>query len=187
MLTSKQEMKLAKTVCYALRHRPEEFNLELDSHGYVTINGLIEGINAKEKKNYSKEDLLVMTKNDEKGRYKVKGNFIRCQFGHSIQVDLGDSVDNIPDVLIHGTAKKNVPSIMKFGMKPKSRNRVHLTSDVNVAKNVGMRYAKTEENLSILSIDVKSMIDDGIKVYSTQSSTFLVDEVPPKYISETTL
>ncbi|WP_180377870.1 RNA 2'-phosphotransferase [Rothia nasimurium] len=36
--------KLSKLVSYALRHRPEEFNLTPDSQGWVDLDDLVRGI-----------------------------------------------------------------------------------------------------------------------------------------------
>lgn len=37
-------VKLSKTISYALRHRPEEFGLKLDSGGWVNISDLISAL-----------------------------------------------------------------------------------------------------------------------------------------------
>ena len=34
-------IKLSKEISYALRHKPEEYNLSLDEEGYVFINDLL--------------------------------------------------------------------------------------------------------------------------------------------------
>lgn len=167
----------SKTICFILRHKPEAFNLKLDEYGYVNIDSLAQALHI------SSGDILNIVKNDIKKRYKIKNGKIKCNFGHSIPIKLEIDIDQqIPDVLYHGTKKQNILSIKKKGLISQSRNYVHLTSDLSVAKQVGMRYAKQDKDFIRLTIKAKELMNDGYKIYSTGTSTFLIEAVPQKYI-----
>lgn len=176
---------LAKTICYQLRHNSSEAGLELDEFGYANIDELAMELSTEDGPQVSRDDIMKVVSEDKKSRYRVKGNLIKCNFGHSIKVSLEDedNVDEIiPDTLYHGTNIDRLDSIFSEGIVPKSRQFVHVTSLLDIAINVGLRHCKEASELVILKIDAKSMIEDGFKVFPTESTTYLVDYIPSKYI-----
>lgn len=179
------EMKLTKTMCYLLRHKPEDGSLNLDKFGYASINDLAHSLSTMLDTTVNKMDILQVVRDDSKNRYAIKNDCIKCNFGHSVKVELEENNQNttkIPDFLYHGTSKNSLESIFINGLKPQKRQHVHLTSELSVATQVGKRYAKNDQNLVILTINSEQMIKDGLIVHSTDSSTYLVDYVNPKYI-----
>lgn len=173
--------KLGKTLCYILRHAPDKFSLTMDDYGYIDIDKLIIQLN-KIGFSVNRESIFNEVKNDTKGRYVIKDNMIKCQFGHSIHIKLEKYDETVPDVLFHGTSITNVESILREGLFPRARRYVHLTSDKSVATQVGLRHAKTKENLVILVVDSKKMKEDEIKIHPSNSTTYLTDHVDKKYI-----
>lgn len=173
---------LEKTVCYILRHKPEEFGVTLDKNGWTSIDELTEGVNRKLSANISQADIESMVKRDSKGRYSVLDDKIRCNFGHSVEVIIEDTEQAVPDILYHGTAKRFLKSIKEKGLVPNQRASVHLTDDKEVAIQVGMRYAKSKDNLVLLEIDTKRMQADGYVIQTTGTSTYLTERVPAEYL-----
>lgn len=110
------------------------------------------------------------------------GKYIRAGYGHSIDIDLALSPQRPPETLYHGTARKNVESILKEGLHPGSRNYVHLSSDKEDAVSVGQRHGKP----IVLSVQAQNMHDAGYPFYRSESEAgiWLVDEVPPEFISQ---
>lgn len=171
---------LARTVCFILRHKPEDFGLKLDEYGYCSVFELINGINLKYNEKIVYKDISTLVESDSKSRYTIKGDKIKCNFGHSIKdIKVENSGESIPKILYHGTATKSLESIFQKGLIAGQRNWVHLTTDLDVAKQVGLRYAKTDDNLVILVIPTDNLKD---KIITTGTSTFLIDRVPPEYL-----
>lgn len=181
-----KQFNLPKTLCFILRHKPEDFNLELDKYGYVNINDLVISLNKKyPKESITYENILEEVNTDSKGRYKIKNDLIKCSFGHSVHIEPELVNNDIPDTFYHGTRNQSVNSILKTGLRPLGRQFVHITSDLNVAKQVGLRHAKKEEDLVILEIDTKQMIENNIQIIPTGTTTYLIDYVAPEYIKNT--
>lgn len=172
----KNENNLSKELCYILRHHPEEYNLKLNKYGYADIDLLSKRINIPI------ETIKEIVSRDKKTRYTIKSDKIKCNFGHSISVELEPDSTKIPGILYHGTTRQNLSSINNQGIKPMSREYVHLTNDLNVAKQVGMRYARNINELIILKINVIEMIKDKNNILSTGTSTFLTKYIDPKYL-----
>lgn len=178
-MASKKD-KLSKFISLVLRHKPELANIALNSRGYANVDSLIKGINKTGR--YIDLDILKdIVASDKKGRYKFNEDMtkIRANQGHSLDyIDLElESVKPL-DVLYHGTATKNLDSILKTGLKKMNRNHVHLSDDLKTASQVGQRHGE----LVILEVNAKKMYEDGYEFYLSDNKVWLTDAVPVKYI-----
>lgn len=168
--------KVSKTLCYILRHKPEEFGLEMDIAGWVEVRPLVEKLAI---------DTTILTdivSQDTKGRYEFNKALtrIRATQGHSVPVDLDlATVYRMSEPVFHGTADRFLSSIMEKGLIKQSRQYVHLSTLSVTALAVGARYGKPV----LLSIDVDKMLEDGYKIYISSNNVILTDNVPPKYIT----
>jgi putative RNA 2'-phosphotransferase len=59
-----------------------------------------------------------------------------------------------------------------------SRHHVHLTTDLNLAHQVGARRGQS----AVFEIDTRAMDADGYDFYQTANQVWLVDRVPPNYL-----
>lgn len=178
-------VKISTYMSYLLRHHPETLELSMDKYGYVFVNELIEKINNTEEwKNYltiEKLNDIVETNDKKRFAFNEDHTKIRASQGHSFYVDtLKEEIP--PNILYHGTAKRFLDSILENGLKPMSREYVHLSKDTKTALNVGIRHAKTKENVVLLEIDTIKMLNDGFKFYVSENGVWGIKEVPRKYI-----
>lgn len=174
--------ELSKKISYALRHAPWEYELEMNEEGWVPIDQLLDALNKEEKwKNICEADLEEMIKKSEKKRHELSGGKIRAFYGHSIPMRILKEEKIPPNVLYHGTARRFLKSIHKNGLLPQSRQYVHLSQDIETAKNVGMRH---DDKPRILIIDAKMAWIDGIKFYLGNEKVWLADKIPCRYIKE---
>lgn len=175
------EEKLSRFLSFLLRHKPEALDLYMDKEGWVNVNELIKKINSDTKYHLNKKMLEDIVANDNKGRYVFKGknhDFIRACQGHSIK-DLDLKFESIepPDVLYHGTSKSHYKLIKTTGIKPMTRQYVHLSQDFDTAVNVGSRHG----DVVVLKIDTKKMYENGLKFYQAENGVWLTDFVDTKY------
>jgi putative RNA 2'-phosphotransferase len=173
-------VKTSKFLSLILRHSPETIHLSMDTNGWVNIHELI--VNANKYKNIHLTVDLIKTivANNDKQRFIISedGKKIRANQGHSITVNLELESKIPPDILYHGTASRFLDSIMKNGLKPMSRQYVHLSQTEEVAITVGKRHGEP----IILHIDAKKMNEEGHKFYLSENKVWLADGVPAKYI-----
>jgi putative RNA 2'-phosphotransferase len=173
--------KASKFMSLVLRHDPAAAGIALDANGWAIIDELLSGMMTK---GYPiTRDLLdEIVAEDSKGRYAISddGLRIRANQGHSIEVDVGLQELPPPDVLFHGTGRKSIDPIRRDGLKPMSRQHVHLSVEEATALAVGQRHGKPV----IFRIDAKRMADAGIKFYRSANRVWLVDAVPPEYLTE---
>ena len=80
--------------------------------------------------------------------------------GREINLELKEVIP--PAILYHGTAFKNLESIKKEGIKKMNRQHVHLSADIETAKNVATRHSG---KYIILEIDTEFMLKENCKFY----------------------
>ena len=97
--------------------------------------------------------------------------------GREINLELKEVIP--PAILYHGTAFKNLESIKKVGIKKMNRQHVHLSADVETAKNVATRHSG---KYIILEIDTEAMLKENYKFYLSENKVWLTDFVPSKFI-----
>lgn len=172
--------RISRFLSLVLRHKPETIGIELEKEGWVDTNLILQ------KMEVTKDELDYVVKNNDKQRfhYNEDETKIRAAQGHSKSLSVDISMDEyIPEVgnfLFHGTAKKDITSILENGLKSMTRKDVHLSKDIETANKVGSRKDKTP---TILKIDARKMYIDGHKLRISKNGVILSDFVPPEYIS----
>lgn len=174
-------VNLSRYISFILRHRPDTIGLSLDKHGYIDVQDLINGIKENNDFYIDLDILKFIVETDNKKRYSFSedGTKIRANQGHSVKVDLGLKEVKPPSILYHGTGEKYLESILKEGLKSKSRMYVHLSSDIDTAISVGKRHGEP----IVLGIDAERMYKDEYKFYLSENGIFLAESVPVKYIN----
>ena len=171
----------SKFLSLILRHAPEKIGVRLTADGWLNIDELIAAANRHG--NSLTRDLIeqVVAEND-KQRFAISddGMRIRANQGHSIRdVELSLQPAIPPDMLYHGTVNKFLQAIQREGLKRMARNHVHLSADVETAKQVGCRRGTP----IVLVIDAVTMTRSGFEFYLSDNGVWLVEHVPPEFLS----
>lgn len=170
--------KLSKTMAYALRHKPEEFSLPIDNAGWVPVSALAKALTSALKEKVTVELIETVVMQDQKQRYTLLNGKIRAAQGHSFPVELGHPVLVPPAVLFHGTATRFLPPILKEGLKPGSRQFVHLSSQYETAVSVGSRHGK----VVVLEVNAAAAHAAGVEFRLSENNVWLVSRMPPEFL-----
>ncbi len=170
---------ISKYLSYHLRHHPEKIGLELEPGGWVAVAALLAAAQAHQFPiTRSELDLVVETSNKQRFSFDSTGTRIRANQGHSIPIDLQLDPSCPPEILYHGTGHHAVESILSQGLQKRTRHHVHLSPDMDTARQVGMRQG----NPVVFTIKAGEMHQDGHLFYCSDNGVWLVDEVPPEYL-----
>lgn len=174
-----QLVKKSRFLSRVLRHRPNSIGITLDKQGWTEVGELLEKA-ATYGMQISREELDRIIIENDKQRFSLNADRsrIRAAQGHSVQVDLKLPVRTPPPVLYHGTVAKFLPSIRKQGLRPGSRQDVHLSETRETAAAVGARRGKPV----ILVIETYPMLKAGMKFRQSDNGVWLVPDVPPQFI-----
>lgn len=174
------ELKLSKFMSYALRHRPDEFSLQLDEHGFCDVTEFLSVVqNQKGLSLVQLHDIQQVVKNCSKQRYALEGNKIKANYGHSsIKPNYQESKP--PAILYNGTNVKVVDLILQEGIKKMGRSFAHFSEGLEFATLAGQRRGE----LVILKVDAESAHRDGIKFYYAGNEVWLAEYMPSQYLEK---
>jgi len=172
-------VRTSKFLSYVLRHNPGVLELSLDPGGWADVDTLLEQARAKGR-TIDRTLLERVIAHGEKTRFTLseEGTKIRANYGHSIDVDLHLTPTPPPPRLYHGTAEHALPSIREDGLRPQSRQHVHLSSTPEEAMRVGQRYGSA----LMLIIAAQALHDAGHTLYQSTDVVWLTDRVPSSFI-----
>ena len=167
---------VSKYMSYFLRHHPPHAMTE---DGFLDLDELV----CMVQKQYpvDKKFIAHIVETDTKGRFQIQDNKIRAVYGHSYPVNIELPPADI-NVLYHGTTEDAVTLILKEGLTPQKRQKVHLSPTPDIAVEVGKRRC---ENPVILQINAQKALKDGIKIEKASEVVYVADFIPPEYISVT--
>ncbi|MCD6080961.1 MAG: RNA 2'-phosphotransferase [Candidatus Omnitrophica bacterium] len=171
------EVRISKFLSYILRHNPYNFGLQPDEYGFVDLERVIEVLHTKFP-NFNVSRLRELILNEFQERFEVRENKIRARYGHTIEVKPVSNEEDIPNVLYHGTARRNLKSILTEGLKSQRRKFVHLSIDKQSALRVGKRH---DSQPVILKIDVHKAKSKGVKFWK-QGNVVVATDIPGECI-----
>lgn len=169
----------SKFLSLVLRHDPGAIGITLDPQGWIDIDILLQAM-ANAGRPTTRAVLVALVNSPGKKRlvFDDSGQRIRAAQGHSIDVDLGYKPVVPPAALYHGTADRNLASIMANGLKPGARHDVHLSADTETALTVGRRHGKPV----VLRVDAEAMARDGHVFHRADNGVWLTRSVPPRFL-----
>lgn len=168
---NKTNFKTSKRLSYLLRHSQDPLYISPEG-GWAEVETILNALQ------FSRTQLEQIVAEDEKMRYAFdkSGTKIRANQGHSIPgVQIAFASPEPPEFLYHGTATRFLDSIMKDGLKPMSRQWVHISPDYETAVKVGRRHG----NPIVLRIRAKEYVEAGNKLYLSDNGVWLASAVPP--------
>lgn len=171
---NKANPKTSKRLSYLLRHCQEPLYISLEG-GWANVATILKTLQI------SKLELEQIVAEDEKTRYSfdASGTKIRANQGHSIPgVQIAFASPEPPEYLYHGTATRFLDSIMKDGLKPMTREWVHISPDYDTAIKVGKRHG----NPIVLRIKAKKYLEAGNKLFLSDNGVWLAKAVPPEFL-----
>lgn len=170
----------SKFLSLILRHKPQVIGISLDEYGWANVEEIIEGISNSRPMNMEILEEIVRTDKKQRYTFNEDKTLIRANQGHSIPVDVELDIVNPPEILWHGTGEKFVASIDKMGLIPKSRLYVHISGDIETARQVGRRHGK----LVVYKVLAEKMQNDGYIFYQSKNGVWLTKEVPVQYLEK---
>lgn len=178
---NRKDLQLSKTISFILRHQPVLFELELDDEGWVGVNDLLDAIRREQPRFHSitQTDVERIIGESDKRRYEIRDGQIRALYGHSIPNKLKKTPATPPPTLFHGTTDQVISLIMQDGLKPMSRQYVHLSVDVETARLVARRKPG---KVILLKVAAEQAHQAGIKFYEGNEAVWLADFVPVIYL-----
>ncbi|KAF7707497.1 tRNA 2'-phosphotransferase 1 [Silurus meridionalis] len=190
-----REVRLSKSLTFALRHGAARMGLNMGSDGFVFVDELL---THGQFQSFSVEEIERVVATNDKQRFKLQTHpengrlQIRANQGHTVQVEnlemtpvVLDAPD-CPQEAVHGSYMKNWPSIRSRGLSRMLRTHIHLAPGLPGEDQVisGMRY---NCDLAVY-VNVRKALADGIEFYWSENKVLLTPGdadgvLAPRYFS----
>lgn len=173
--------ELSKALSHALRHEPWLYELELDDEGWASFDAVLAAVREQrdEWRDLSRMDVERMIESSAKRRHEISGGRIRALYGHSVPGKLRREPATPPAILFHGTSPDAASLIACDGLRPMSRQYVHLSVDVATAREVGRRKSRVPV---LFEIDADAARESGVAFYTGNDKVWLADVVPARFL-----
>ena len=171
---------ISRKLSYLLRHSTDPLYIDLNG-GWADADRIIEVLKRRLPE-MDRNTLDEIVAQDTKGRYSYSadGKKIRANQGHSIPgVVIEMEQPEPPELLYHGTATRFLDSILRDGLRPMSRQYVHISPDFETAVKVGKRHGRPV----VLIIKAKQFVEDGNELYRSSNGVWQAKAVPPRYFT----
>ena len=176
------DKRLSKFLSLVLRHRPDDFDIALDSNGFTDADALFAVVKSKYKGKYSYEDVVRVTTTpaqDGKMRFELVDGRIRARYGHNKRVEaIAYQPVTPPEILYHGTPQTAVAAIRREGLSAQQRQYVHMATTVERATSVGARHGKP----ILLKVRARVAHEAGVAFFQADDEHYLTQSLPPEFI-----
>lgn len=172
--------KISVRLAYILRHSRDPLYVSPEG-GWAEVETVLEALRLFDP-GVTRETLDAIVATDRKTRYSFdpSGTRIRANQGHSIPgVKVEMTSPAPPEYLYHGTADRFLPAILREGLKPMSRQFVHLSGDYPTALAVGSRHGRPV----VLQVHAGKFVADGHSLCLSANGVWQAWAVPPEYLA----
>ncbi|XP_017578214.1 tRNA 2'-phosphotransferase 1 isoform X1 [Pygocentrus nattereri] len=175
-----RDVRLSKSLSYALRHGASKMGLHMSSDGFIFVDELLAH---PQFSSFSLEDLERVVAMNDKQRFKLQNHpengrlQIRANQGHTVQVEdlelraVVPDASDCPQEAVHGSYMRHWASIRSKGLSRMNRTHIHLAPGLPGESQVisGMR-----QNCDLaVYVDVPKALSDGIKFYWSENGVLL--------------
>lgn len=174
-------IRLSKSISHALRHKPEDYGLQLDPEGWVPVEMLLDALRKRRSAWWqaSVTDIERIIAESEKQRFELKGDRIRAFYGHSTSEKIEKQPVVPPEILYHGTTRQAAEAIRREGLQSMRRQYVHLSTDERTARVVALRRTNQPVILRVAALEAHQQ---GVHFYAGNEDIWLADPIPPAFI-----
>ncbi len=173
-------VRLSKRISQILRHDPASAGVVLGAAGSVALGELVDALRREvEFAGTTAELITLAAAAGEKPRFDLTHGLIRARWGHSIDESIVHPVVPPPERLFHGTSHAAWSTILVEGLRPMTRQYVHLSPDRETARIVGARHDRTP---LLLGVQAAAAADAGVVFHRPDPGLWLCLTVPPRFL-----
>ena len=131
--------RISKLLSLMLRHRPDEFGLNVDDYGFVPLDEIVEAVQQRYAE-VTREDVCQLVEGAGQRRFEIRDETIRALYAHSFYVEMdGDPLDP-PELLYMASEAPAAQKMTAEGIKPADRFYLHLSISREAAESRTRRF-----------------------------------------------
>ena len=171
--------RLSKLLSLILRHRPDEFGLNMDAYGFIPLADLHDAVQERYK-DVSEDDIRALVEDSNQSRFELTDSGMRALYGHSFFVEMDGEPIDPPEKLYMGSTAGAARKMKSEGARPVDRFYLHLSLSRDVAESRS-RQIGTPCVVEILARQAHE--EEEIEFYA-RGEIVLSREIPPSCIGD---
>ena len=126
--------RISKLLSLILRHRPDEFGLNMDAYGFIPLDEVVESVQQR----YSavgEEDIRDLIGTSRQHRFEIVDDRVRALYGHSFFVEMDGEPMAPPEHLFLCVSFEQGRRMKEEGIRSEDRFYLHLSPTREVAES----------------------------------------------------
>lgn len=162
-----------------LRHKPDEFGLEIDAYGYAPVDQVLQALQERYN-DVVEDDVRALANGPKPRRFEVNEYGIRALYGHSFFIEMdGEPMAPPPDRLYMGTTHAAARAYATEGITSGDRYYVHLSLDRETA------VGRSHENSGPLVVEILAdKAHEQDIAFFVRGEVILTEEIPPECVGQ---
>ncbi len=174
----RNKIQISKLLSLMLRHRPQEFGLEVDTYGFADLEAVLSALQKKDA-SLTVESIEAVVYDGEKQRFEIVDGKIRARYGHSFYIELGVDSSQPPEFLYKGVDPSAAQAVISEGLRSKDREYLHLSFDPDVAEQLSSRPGLLG---AVIRIDAQRAFEAGVPFYDC-GPTILTQAISSEFLT----
>jgi len=170
--------KISRLLSLMLRHRPDEFGLEIDECGFVPMDQVVQAVKERYEE-VEEEDIIQLLNQPDQHRFELTERGIRALYGHSFFVEMDGEPMTPPDLLYMGTTASAIHRFRVEGIGPGDRFYVHLS----LSRQTAEERSREPGHPVVVEILAREANAAGVAFYE-RGEVVLTHQVPPGFIGQ---
>ena len=173
--------RISKLLSLMLRHRPDEFGLNMDEYGYIPLDEVTEAVQQRYSE-VGEEDIRRLVDDSSPKRFEIVDGYIRALYGHSFYLEIDDDPIDPPEKLYMGTTVKAGGRVPEEGLRPVDRSYLHLSMTREVAESRSHEPGEP----CVVEIEARRAFEEGGIEFYARGEVVLSREIPAEFVGEVT-
>ncbi len=159
-----------------LRHRPDEFGLDIDAYGFVPLQQVVDAVRERYEE-AGEADVLELLDSPDQHRFEIVEGKIRALYGHSFFVEMDGEPLVAPEVLYMGTTATDARRFGRDGIVPNDRFYVHLSQ----SREVAAERSREPDGPVVIEVMARAAAEAGIVFYA-RGEVVLTRQIPVEFV-----
>jgi putative RNA 2'-phosphotransferase len=172
------QRSISRLLSLMLRHRPDEFGLEIDQYGFVPLDQVAQAIQDRYEE-VREEDVLELLNSPGQYRFELGEKGVRALYGHTFFVEMDGEPMDPPERFYMGTTTAAARRFKTEGIGSGDRFYVHLSLSREVAES----RSREPDSPCVAEILAQQAAQGGVEFYE-RGEVVLTRQVPGEFVGE---
>lgn len=172
--------RISKLMSLILRHRPDEFGLNMDKFGFIPIDEVVEAVQQR----YSavdEEDIRNLIETSRQHRFEIVDDRVRALYGHSFFVEMDGEPMEPPEHLFLCVSSDQGHRMKDEGIRSDDRFYLHMSPTREVAE---ARAGAVDAPCIVEVLAAAAASETGVEFWSRGEVVLTQHEIGAEFVGE---